>query len=80
MAKKTGTSPAFENLTMGEIATVEDLSGMAIDTLAKPDAPKSRMFMALAVVILRRENPKTTLADVEKLSFTEIAELVGLDA
>lgn len=69
---------AIENLTMGEIATVEDLSGSPIDALNNPDMPKTRMFMALAVVMRRRTEPKTTLADIEGMTFAQVAEELGL--
>lgn len=50
----------LEHLTVGEIEEIEELTGLAIDALADPKAPKGRVMRALGYVVKRRADPEFT--------------------
>ena len=68
----------ISKLTLGEIATVEELSNSSISALASDTAPKARLFTALAFVLKKRENPKFTFNEAEALTFDDVNSLLGL--
>lgn len=67
-----------DKLTMGEIATVEDLSGLGIGALGDENAPKAKLIAALAFVIKKREDSKFTFAKALALSLDECTALIGM--
>lgn len=66
----------IKNLTLGEIAKVEELSGMPLAALAEEDKPKGKLLASLALVIKRREDPKFTLEQANNLTMSEITALM----
>ncbi len=64
-------------LTLGEIAFVEEYSGQPLNALSNDDAPKGRVLAALACVITRKTNPKFTIASAEKLTVSQATELIN---
>lgn len=69
-----------DKLTLGEIATIEDLSGRSISTLDNEEAPMGKMLAALAMIAKRRNGePKFTWGDALALTMEEAQEAVGLD-
>ena len=62
-------------LTLGEVATVEDLGGSPIDTIES--GPKGKILAALAYVIQRRTNPDFKFKDALELTFVEANEILG---
>lgn len=50
----------IEELTVGEINQLEELTGTAIDELMGAGKPKGPMLQALGVVLMRRDNPDYT--------------------
>jgi hypothetical protein len=70
---------SINKLTIGEIAKVEEISGLAISALTDPDKPKGKLMVALAYVIKRRENPKYSMLEAEALSMDEVTELLGFN-
>jgi hypothetical protein len=64
------------NLTVGELAKVEEISGQAYSALADEDSPKFKTLAALAFVIKRREDPKFTPAQAEALTLNELNGLI----
>lgn len=69
----------IKNLTMGEIAKVEELSGQPLAALADDDKPKGKLMAALAFVIKRREDPKFTLESANNMTMAEITALLEDD-
>ena len=61
-------------LTISEIVTVEDLTGLPFDALTDPDKPKGRMLQALAFISKRRENPDYTFEMAGELSISMESE------
>ena len=69
----------IDELTAKEMSIAERTAGQSITSLDNPDAPKVGLLTALAWVVLKRETPTLTYAEVEELSFSKITEALGLD-
>lgn len=70
----------FNTLTLGEVATIEDLSGQSIAQIADGDTPKGKALAALAMVAKRRTGePTFKFNDALLLTLDEANELIGLN-
>lgn len=49
----------FEQLTLGEVAAIENLSGLSIATIADDESPKGNAFAAMVMVMKRRTGEPT---------------------
>ena len=47
----------IEDLTLGELDTIEEMSGQSIAVLNDPSKPKAKLLRAIALVVKRREDP-----------------------
>lgn len=56
---------SVEDMTLGEVAMVEDLSGLPIGAIADDSQPKGKALTALVFVALKRTNPAATYADAQ---------------
>lgn len=56
-----------EDLTINDIETIEDMTGMPIDKLGDPNMPKGKMLRALAFIKARRTDPDATPESVGSL-------------
>ena len=65
-------------LTLGEVAKIEELSGMPITEIGDDDKPKGLALAALAFVAKRRQDPKYSWNDAQSLNFDEANEILGL--
>jgi hypothetical protein len=63
----------MKQLTLGEIAKVEDLTGRSIDD---PDQPRGKYLIALTYVLARRDKPDFTYEDAENMDASEAGEVV----
>lgn len=70
----------INRLTLGEVAKIEELSGMPISEIGNDDKPKGLALAALAFVAKRRQDPKFSWNDAQSLTFDEANEILGLDA
>ena len=50
----------LNDLTIGEIVTIEELTGLPFDAMTDPDKPKGKLLQANAYISKRRENPEFT--------------------
>ena len=55
-----------DDLTIDDIETIEEMTGMPIDKLGDPTMPKGKMLRALAFVKARRTDPTATPESVGK--------------
>ena len=60
MADTEHFSIDINDLTIGEVVEIEDLTGLPLDALGQADKPKGRMLQALAYISKRRDNPDYT--------------------
>lgn len=61
----------FESLTIGEVETIEQISGSPIDALMDDKALKGKSLKAVVFIIKKREDAMFTLEDAAKLSFKD---------
>lgn len=70
----------YSTLTLGEVAFIEDLSGLSIGAIADEDMPKCKAMAALATVLKRRSGfPEFKFNQALDLTMAEITELMGVD-
>ena len=70
---------AINRLTLGDVAMVEELSGMSIASMGDEDAPKGKLLAALAYVTKRKSEKDFTFQDALNLTMDEVTEIIGLD-
>ena len=68
----------FESLTIGEVETIEHISGSPIDALMDDSSLKGKSLKAVVFIIKKRENPMFTLEDAAKLSFKEAMGILNV--
>ena len=69
----------FEDITLGEIAEIEDYAKMPFSDIAEEKIGVIKLRIALAWIMKRRSNPDFKIADAEKLTPNDFAELFGDD-
>jgi hypothetical protein len=69
----------FEDITLGEIAEIEDYAQLPFADIGVEKIGVIKLRIALAWIIKRRDNPAFTIADAEKLTPGDFAELFGDD-
>lgn len=62
----------MSKLTLGEIAQIEDISGLPVSALADDDKPKAKSLIALAYVMTKRTNPQFTINEAEALTMEDL--------
>lgn len=67
------------NLTLGEMAMIEELSGHAISDLGAEGKPQGNLMAAMACVFKRRTDSKFTMNQALALTFDELNEILGPD-
>jgi hypothetical protein len=56
-----------DELTLGDIEMIEDLSGQPIGWLGNTDKPQGKMMVATAFAVGRRDDPKYTMEQARKM-------------
>jgi hypothetical protein len=69
----------FEDITLGEIAEIEDYAQLPFSDIAEERIGVIKLRIALAWIIKRRTNPDFTIAEAETLTPNEFAQLFGDD-
>lgn len=81
----TTTTPAplapidFQRLTLGEVAKIEELSGLNLDAIADESSPKGRLLAAMAYVASRRRGAPLSWDDALGLTVEQAGELIGTE-
>ena len=60
MTDKSSINFNLNDLTIGEIVTIEELTGLPFDAMTDPDKPKGKLLQAIAYISKRRDNPEFT--------------------
>ena len=68
----------ISRLTLGEVAAVEELSGLAMTDIGEPGVPMAKFMAAVAYVIRKRTNPDFTFADALNLRMDDLDELTAV--
>lgn len=61
-----------ENLTMGEVELIENVTGVPIGRVLRHDGMSGTAVMAIALVLRRRSDPTFTLDQARALPFAEV--------
>lgn len=70
----------FTTLTGKEVALIEELSGLPLDSLGNENAPKAKLLGSIILVAKRREGEKAiTFNKVMDMTITEMTEYLGLN-
>lgn len=69
----------FDNITLGEIAEIEDYAQLPFSDIALEKVGVIRLRIALAWIIKRREDASYTIAQAEALTTAEMGLLFGND-
>jgi hypothetical protein len=70
----------FEDITLGEIAEIEDYAQLPFSEVGDEKIGVIKLRIALAWIIKRRTNPDFTIAEAEKLTPNDFAQLFGDDS
>lgn len=65
-------------LTLGEVAAVEELSGLSMTEIGEPGVPLGKFMAAVAYVIRKRTDPEFTFADALNLRMDDLDELTAV--
>lgn len=69
----------FENITLGEIAEIEDYARMSFSEIGNDKPGVYRLRIALAWIMKRREDPTFTLGQAEALTPNDLTALFDND-
>jgi hypothetical protein len=69
----------FENITLGEIAEIEDYANMSFSEIGEDKPGVFRLRIGLAWVMKRRVDPSFTIKQAEGLTPTDLTDLFGSD-
>ena len=67
----------LDDLTIGEICEIEELTGQPFDALNDPTKPKGKMLQAMAFISKRRANPDFTFEDAGDIKISLNADEAG---
>lgn len=76
---KVKTNFSLENLTLGEVSQLEELSGLSLTEIADEKAPKGKFMTALAYLAKRREDAAFTYEQAETMTLAEVQGILGDD-
>jgi len=62
----------LNDLTIGEVADLEEVLGISMEAAFAADAPRGRVIQALVWINNRREDPTFTFEDAGKLKLSEM--------
>jgi hypothetical protein len=77
--EETDMNVDINTLTLGEVAAVEDLSGLAIDQLGEEGVKKGRLYAAIIFVLNKRANPDYKFEDALNLDMAALADMFQTD-
>lgn len=70
----------FDAMTLDEVETIENLTGVAIDRIVADGTPKGKNLKAIIFVLGKRANPAFTIEEAGKYTIAEAMKVFGVDA
>ena len=67
----------LDDLTIGEICEIEELTGLPFDALNDPSKPKGMLLAAITFISKRRTNPDFTFEDAKAIKISLNADEAG---
>jgi hypothetical protein len=71
------TNSLLQTLTLGEVAKIEELSGLSMSAIGDDDAPKGAVLAAFVFVIKRRTDREFTWNAANGVTLPEAMALMG---
>lgn len=68
----------INDLTIGEVADIEEATGKSISSLFDGSGSQARTLQAVIWIVRRREDPTLTLEQAGNLTFTEMNDMLSL--
>lgn len=65
-----------KSLTIGEVAKVEELSGLSAAQFEDNDKPRALLAAAMAYIIRRRDDPKVKFSDLLEMDVEAVEGIV----
>lgn len=69
----------FESMTLREVETIENLTGLAIDKLVEDGTPKGKNLTALIFVLGKRNDPAFTIDQAADYTLKDAMAMFGGD-
>lgn len=69
----------FESMTLNEVETIENLTGLAIDKLVDNGTPKGKNLKAIIYVLGRRTKPDFTIEEAGNYTLAEAMKVFGVE-
>ena len=67
----------INNLTLGEVSRIEEISGLPLSAMAYEAKPKGKQLAAVAFILMKREDKTYTLKQAEELTMPEVMQILG---
>lgn len=67
----------FEELTLGEIETIELMIGRGVDAIFSDGEPKGKALRVLYFVAMKRSNPNYKFEETENITQAEALKVLG---
>jgi hypothetical protein len=67
----------INNLTLGEVSRIEEISGLPLSAMADEAKPKGKQLAAVAFILMKREDKTYTLKQAEELTMPEVMQILG---
>lgn len=67
----------FDDLTIAEVETIEDITGISIDQIQAKGTPQGKVLRAIVYVVNHRANPDFTIEDAGNVKVTAVADMTG---
>lgn len=65
----------FDSLTLEEVETIEQLTGLSIDTIMDAGKPRGKVLRSFVWIMGKRANPSYSIEDAGKVSLTEAVKM-----
>ena len=61
----------LDDLTIGEIQLLEDISGLSLTQISNDDKPKARVIQAIVFIVSRKQGNPKTLDEIAAMPISE---------
>lgn len=69
----------MNKLTVGDVAIVEEMSGISISAMGDEDKPKGKMLAAMVYAVKRKQDKDFSYQNALDMTFDEVTEFLGLN-
>ncbi len=69
----------FESLTLEETETIEQLTGLSIDTIMDAGKPRGKVLRSFVWIMGKRTNPNYSIEDAGKITLADAVKMFNGD-